>query len=116
MEFTGYILFALLAAFVGSLALIARSQARKQRIMDETRAEYRAALAQLQSAPADPVRQQRVVEVGTTFAHLARDQHSPLIFDEATLRRDLDSVLAGNIVVTSTTAPTMPRARSVGGE
>lgn len=99
MEMAGYCLFALLAAFVGFLALIARAQSRRQRTMDEARAAYRAALAELQARPGDEGRRQRALETGRAYARVAREQQAPMIFDEAALTRDLDAVLAGGVVI-----------------
>jgi hypothetical protein len=109
MEMAGYCLFALLAAFVGFLALIARAQARRQRTMDEARGAYRAALAELQAYPGDEGRRQRALETGRVYARVAREQQAPMIFDEAALARDLDSVTAGGVVVAPARTKPTPR-------
>lgn len=111
MEMAGYYLFAFLAAFVGFLALIARAQARRQRTMDEARAAYRAALAELQARPGDEGRRQRVVDAGRVYARVAREQQTPMIFDEAALARDLDAVAAGGVVVAPPRTKPTPRSQ-----
>jgi hypothetical protein len=109
MEMAAYCLFALLAAFVGFLALIARAQAQRQRSMDQARANYRAALAELQALPGDERRRQRALDTGRHYAKVAREQQAPMIFDEAALARDLDAVTAGGLVVGPSRPATGPR-------
>ncbi len=109
MEMAGYCLFTVLAAFIGFLALLARARARQQQAMDQARAEYRAALAELQAAPGDEARRQRVIAAGRHYAKVAREQQAPMIFDEAALARDLETVMAGGIVVGPRREPQLPR-------